>query len=105
MSLSSSSISGIGLDAHASVDRMHSRNQQMENLSKALALHHALSKKSPWQLLLSLFHDVKQTSQGQGLGAGVVGASVGAAVVGTAVGAAVVGASVGAAVVGAAVGA
>merc|ERR1712212_1046682 len=115
-SSSSSSMSGNGLDAQASVETMHCLNQQTTNLSKAFILHIAMWNMFPVHSCLAACHVWKQTSHGHGLGGsvgGAVGGSVGAFVggfvgasVGFFVGASVgffVGASVGV-IVGAAVG-
>merc|ERR1719153_885316 len=99
-SSSSSSMSGNGLDAQASVETMHCLNQQTTNLSKAFILHIAMWNMFPVHSCLAACHVWKQTSHGHGLGGSVggsVGGFVGAAVgffVGTSVGV-IVGAAVG----------
>merc|ERR1719431_2396301 len=78
-STSSSSMSGNGLDAQASVETMHCLNQQTTNLSKAFILHIAMWNMFPVHSCLAACHVWKQTSHGHGLG-GSVGGAVGGAV-------------------------
>merc|ERR1712212_673782 len=92
-SSSSSSVSGNGLDAQASVETMHCLNQQTTNLSKAFILHIAMWNMFPVHSCLAACHVWKQTSHGHGLG-GSVGGAVGGFVGGSVGGA--VGGSVGA---------